>query len=322
VGAYQNVTAFGFAFTWATGGVLITFSWSLTWCVKKQRKWGKRTSKAGPTARHIAWNIDGKFQQQRVALRTVGYQELEGGEDDVPFLEEEGPLPLPFSAHEEKVEGRKEADAIYIETEAINGAVGDRVEDINLPQIAPNGTAGAARAAVAAYPPPAPVENEENSQDSSITSQSKRSRISLQRSQPSPSHRSRASLTMRGSLPFPPPSRSSPNSTTTPNEATNNSPCGSLVSAPEGGPAVVQDPTREHGSTKAPHVANADASPHSPPISPPLTTETSPISVKAHPTILIPNSNKTRAMVRYVWEGKQQCRVLKLSTGMLGCISS
>ena len=75
--------------------------------MKKQRKWGKRTDKAGPTARRIAWNIDGKFQQQRVALRTVGYQELVGGEDDVPFLEEEGPLPLPFSAHEEKVEGRK-----------------------------------------------------------------------------------------------------------------------------------------------------------------------------------------------------------------------
>jgi len=107
VGAYQNVTVFGFAFTWAAGGVLIISSWSLTWCVKKQRKWGKRTDKAGPTARRIAWNIDGKFQQQRVALRTVGYQELVGGEDDVPFLEEEGPLPLPFSAHEEKVEGRK-----------------------------------------------------------------------------------------------------------------------------------------------------------------------------------------------------------------------
>jgi hypothetical protein len=42
-----------------------------------------------------------------VALRTVGYQELIGGEDDVPFLEEEGPLPLPFRAYEENVEGRK-----------------------------------------------------------------------------------------------------------------------------------------------------------------------------------------------------------------------
>src|ERR1700722_17239637 len=100
VGAYQNVTVFGFAFAWAAGGVLIIFSRSLTWCVKKQRKRGKRKGKVGHTARRIAWNIDGKFQQQRVALRAVGCQELVGGEDDVPFLEEEGPLPLPFSAHE------------------------------------------------------------------------------------------------------------------------------------------------------------------------------------------------------------------------------
>ena len=68
---------------------------------------GKRIGKAGPTARCIAWNIDGKFQQQRVALRTVEYQELVGGQDDVPFLKEEGPLPLSFDAYEEKVEGRK-----------------------------------------------------------------------------------------------------------------------------------------------------------------------------------------------------------------------
>ena len=33
------------------------------------------------------------------------------------------------------------------------GAVGHGAEDIDLPQIAPNGTAGAARAVVAAYPP-------------------------------------------------------------------------------------------------------------------------------------------------------------------------
>jgi hypothetical protein len=44
------------------------------------------------------------------------------------------------------VEGRKEADTIYIKTAAINGAVGHGEEDIDLPQIAPNGTAGAARA--------------------------------------------------------------------------------------------------------------------------------------------------------------------------------
>lgn len=52
-------------------------------------------------------------------------------------------------------------------------AVGRGAEDIDLPRIAPNGTAGAARAVVAAYPPPAPpapAENEENSQDSSVTS--------------------------------------------------------------------------------------------------------------------------------------------------------
>jgi hypothetical protein len=33
------------------------------------------------------------------------------------------------------------------------GAIGHGAEDIDLPQIAPNGTAGAARAVVAAYPP-------------------------------------------------------------------------------------------------------------------------------------------------------------------------
>lgn len=42
-----------------------------------------------------------------MALRTVEYQELVGGQDYVPFLKEEGPLPLSFDAYEEKVEGRK-----------------------------------------------------------------------------------------------------------------------------------------------------------------------------------------------------------------------
>jgi hypothetical protein len=230
--------------------------------VKKQRKWGKRTDKAGPTARRIAWNIDSKFQQQRVALRTVGYQGLVGGGDDVPFLEEEEPLPLPFSVHEEKVEGRKEGDTMYIETAAINGAVGHGAEDIDLPQIAPNGTAGVARAAVATYPPPAPpapAEMEENSQDSSVTSRSRRSRISLQRSQPHSGRRSNAGLSIRESLPSPPPSRSSPNSTTTPNEATNNNPHGSLDLAHDDESAVVQYPTGKYGSIEARYVANADA---------------------------------------------------------------
>jgi len=242
--------------------LLIIFSWSLTWCVKNQRKWGKRTDKAGPTAHRIAWNIDGKFQQQRVALRTVGYQGLVGGEDDVPLLEEEEPLPLPFSVHEEKVEGRKEGDTMYIKMAAINGAVGHGAEDTDLPQIAPNGTAGAARPAVATYPPPAPpapAEMEENSQDSSVTSQSKHSQIGLQGSRPPPRRRSNADLSIRESLPSSPPSRSSPNSTTTPNEATNNNPHGSLDPAHDDESAFVQYPTGKYGSIEARYVANADA---------------------------------------------------------------
>jgi hypothetical protein len=133
VGAYQNVTVFWFRFhmsRWSGAHHIFVVSDMVR---EETAQVGKRIGKAGLTARRIAWNIDGKSQQQRVALRTVGYQELVGGEDDVPFLEEEGPLPLPFSAHEGKVEGRKEADPIYIKTSAINGAVGYGAEDIDLP---------------------------------------------------------------------------------------------------------------------------------------------------------------------------------------------
>jgi hypothetical protein len=283
VGAYQNVTVFGFAFTWATGGVLIIFSWCLAWCVKKQRKWGKRAGKAGPTARRIAWNIDGKFQQQRVALRTVEYQGLVGGEGDVPFLEEEGPLPLPFNAYEEKVKGRKEADTIYIRAAAASGTVGHHAEDIDLLQIAPNGITEAAGATMTAYPPPLPpppppvlAENEGVSQDAGGPSQRRRSRISLNGSQPSLSQHSSTDLTIRGSLPSPPQSRGSPNSTTTPNEATDNNPHRSPNPAHQDDSAVVQQPTREHGSIEVSHVANADAPPHLPPIPSPLTTKIEP----------------------------------------------
>jgi hypothetical protein len=48
----------------------------------------------------LAWNIDGDLQQMRVALHTVGYMELKGGDNDVPYAEEETKLPLPFRVSE------------------------------------------------------------------------------------------------------------------------------------------------------------------------------------------------------------------------------
>jgi hypothetical protein len=267
VGAYQNVTVFGFAFTWATGAALVIFSWSLGWLVRTQRKWLKRTGKAGPTARRIAWNIDGQFHQQRVALRTVGYQELVGGEGDVPFLQEEGPLPLPFCAGEERVPGREETDTIYIKNTEKNGPVGSRAEDPGLRQIDTNGAAEVARGAMAARspsPPPAQAENEESSERMSVTSQDRRSPVSPQGSQSSSTHHSSADVNGQSSLPSQLQSRRSPDSTTAPDEATSNNSHGSLDPAREGDPAVVQAPTRERGPIEAPHIANADAPSRSP----------------------------------------------------------
>lgn len=113
LGTYQNISVFGFAFTWTVSWLLMIFSWSLKYCVKQKRKLTKRRDQEGPTARRVAWNIDGKFQQQRVAMTTVGYRELMGGEDDVPFLEEEDKQPLPFFTGEQQVDGREHPDTIY-----------------------------------------------------------------------------------------------------------------------------------------------------------------------------------------------------------------
>jgi hypothetical protein len=79
---------------------LVVLSWSLNQCVSRQRQWTGRRSKPGPEARRAAWNIDGKFQLHRVALRSAGYYELRGGGNDVPYLEKEASLPLPFQAIE------------------------------------------------------------------------------------------------------------------------------------------------------------------------------------------------------------------------------
>lgn len=105
VGAYQNVSIFGFAFTWATGGMLILLSWVLKFFVKRYDKGSKRKNRPGTIERRVAWNIDGKFQQQRIALQSAGYCGLVGGEDDVPYLEEEAILPLPFHAKEARDDG-------------------------------------------------------------------------------------------------------------------------------------------------------------------------------------------------------------------------
>lgn len=101
--------------------MIIIISWSLKCFVTKQRKLWGRSNQEGPAACRIMWKIDVKFQQQRVALHSVGCRELIGGEHDAPFLEEEGPLRLPFRSGEKKLAGREEADTIYIRTAATNG---------------------------------------------------------------------------------------------------------------------------------------------------------------------------------------------------------
>jgi hypothetical protein len=111
LGNYQNVSIFGLSFTWAVGMFLVILSWLLNQCVSRQRQWTGRRSKPGPGARHVAWNIDGKFQQHRVALRSAGYYELRGGENDVPYLEKEAALPLPFQAIETNHDTRYESSA-------------------------------------------------------------------------------------------------------------------------------------------------------------------------------------------------------------------
>jgi hypothetical protein len=128
VGAYQNVSVFGFAFIWAVGGFLVVLSWSLKWCISMERDQREkrfkpdRSSKIQPTwrqqnpkssARRIAWNIDGTLQQNRLALRSVGYNELKGGRDDVPYLDEMTDIPLQINEVEDTATG----DTMYIRAE-------------------------------------------------------------------------------------------------------------------------------------------------------------------------------------------------------------
>lgn len=113
LGAYQNVNVFGFAFMWSVSAAIIVISYTLKLCVGGWRKQFGRLPRSA--ARRIAWNLDGKFQQQRVALYSVGYWNLVGGEEDIPFLEEEATLPLPFGIGEERPGGREETNTIYIE---------------------------------------------------------------------------------------------------------------------------------------------------------------------------------------------------------------
>ena len=68
LGAYHNLSFFGFAFTWTASGVIIIISWSLKCFVTKQRKFWGRSNQEEPAACRIAWKIDVKVQQQRVAL--------------------------------------------------------------------------------------------------------------------------------------------------------------------------------------------------------------------------------------------------------------
>jgi len=75
-----------------------------------------------PETRAIAWNIDGKWQQNRVALHTVEFRELQGGDDDTPYPEAETPLPLPFR------EGKDGSDTIYIQTSGGAAATPEMLE--------------------------------------------------------------------------------------------------------------------------------------------------------------------------------------------------
>lgn len=101
LGGYQNVSAIGFAMIWAVGGFIVVLSWCLKWTVSSLSNKMGRNDHPGARARRIAWNIDGKLQQQRIALHTAGYTALKGGESDVPYLEAEAELPLPFVEVEE-----------------------------------------------------------------------------------------------------------------------------------------------------------------------------------------------------------------------------
>lgn len=127
VGGYQNVSVFGFAFTWAIGGFLVLLAWSLKECISKERERREKMFKPDPSskthltwrqqnpkssARRIAWNIDGTLQQNRLALRSVGYNELKGGRGDVPYLNEMTDAPLPIKETEDEATG----DTTYVRT--------------------------------------------------------------------------------------------------------------------------------------------------------------------------------------------------------------
>lgn len=117
VGAYQNVSVFGFAFTWTVGGILVVLSWSLKSCISKERDLREKMFKPGPnskiqrtwrqqnpksSARQVAWNIDGKLQQNRLALQSVGCNELKGGRGDVPYFDEMPDVPLQIKEVEDE----------------------------------------------------------------------------------------------------------------------------------------------------------------------------------------------------------------------------
>jgi hypothetical protein len=80
---------FVFAFIWTFGGFLVVLSWFLKNLVSLID---------GLKGGWIAWNLDGKLQQNRIALRSLDYQELIGGDDDVPYTEKEVDL-QPFKEH-------------------------------------------------------------------------------------------------------------------------------------------------------------------------------------------------------------------------------
>lgn len=99
---YQNISVLGLVVIYGLGGLIILVSLFLKNIVFQfDGSWttGQAAAKTSKSReRRIAWNIDGKYQSQRIALTTAGFTHLEGGSGDIPHLKTKLLSPLPIQA--------------------------------------------------------------------------------------------------------------------------------------------------------------------------------------------------------------------------------
>lgn len=97
---YQNVSVLGLGLVYGIGGLVFLVSLVMQpLAFMLDGKWPVDqdvSTMSKHRARRMRWNIDGKYQAQRIALSTSGYTDLVGGSDDIPYLPTRSQVTLPF----------------------------------------------------------------------------------------------------------------------------------------------------------------------------------------------------------------------------------